>query len=42
MNNLTTLLLILFSIMGYSQQITAVQLKNGGVFLEVEHEFNFG
>ena len=41
MNNLTTLLLILFSIMGYSQQITAVQLKNGGVFLEVENEFRF-
>lgn len=41
MNNLTTLLLILFSIMGYSQQITAVQLKNGGVFLEVENELSF-
>ena len=42
MNNLTTLLLILFSIMGYSQQMTVVQLKTGGLFFEVEHEFNFG
>lgn len=40
MNNLTTLLLILFSIMGYSQQMTVVQLKNGGLFFEVELEYN--